>query len=55
MDETRHTATFDAPIFASRVLAARMLIEASGKRFVWDEARGEYVLSDERMSERAVK
>jgi len=48
------------PGFASRVLKARMLIAASGKRFVWDEARSRFVLAakaqtDETRSQGALK
>jgi hypothetical protein len=41
---TQHRATFAPPVFASRVLRARLLIEASGKRFVWDESKQKFVL-----------
>jgi hypothetical protein len=44
---------FPAPVLASRVLRARLLIEASGKRFVWDEGKGKHVLTE--MNERTVK
>jgi hypothetical protein len=44
-DQTKHGDTFPEPVFSSRVLRARMLIEASGLRFVWDETKGEFVLS----------
>jgi len=36
--------TFPAPVFASRVLRARLLIELSGKRFVWDDDKQRFVL-----------
>jgi len=32
-----------------------MLIEAAEKRFVWDEEKGEYVLSDEKMKSESPK
>jgi len=47
MNEPQHRDTFAPPVFKSRVVEARLRIQASGLRFVWDEARGEYVLTDE--------
>ena len=44
----KHKATFPEPVFKSRVLRARLLLKASGARWVWNEAKGEYVLTDER-------
>jgi len=48
MDETTHRETFPPPRFASRVMRARLLAEAAGLRlrFVWDEERGAFGLSD---------
>jgi hypothetical protein len=46
MNETKHSASFPPPVFASRVLRARMLIEATGLRFIWNAPIGEHVLSD---------
>jgi hypothetical protein len=40
--------TFAPPVFASRVLRARMLIELSGKRFVWSDSEKKFVLTDKR-------
>ena len=48
MSEKSTKINFPAPVFSSRVSRARMLIELSGKRFVWDAARGKYVLTDKR-------
>ena len=45
-DQAKHSASFPPPVFASRVLRARMLIEAAGLRFIWNAPIGEHVLSD---------
>ena len=52
MIEKSTKINFPAPVFSSRVSRARMLIELSGKRFVWDAARGKYVLTDKRKAKR---
>ena len=48
MDKTKHRASFPPPVFKSRVLCLRLLAESLGLRlrFVWDEERGAFVLSD---------
>jgi hypothetical protein len=43
--------TYPAPVFKSRVLRARMLIELSGKRFVWYEAQQKFVLTKNKQGE----
>jgi hypothetical protein len=48
MSEKSIMINFPAPVFTSRVLRARMLIEASGKRFVWDERKRKFVLEGKR-------
>jgi hypothetical protein len=51
-DQPKHSASFPPPVFASRALRARMLIEASGLRFVWNEEKNEFVLSDRKAVKR---
>jgi hypothetical protein len=45
-DQTKHSASFPPPVFASKVLRARLLGELKGLRWVWDEfeVSGRYVL-----------
>ena len=42
MDETKHS--FPPPVFKSKVLRARLLLDEAGLRFVWNEERYEFVL-----------
>jgi hypothetical protein len=38
--------TFPAPVFASRVLRARLLARLSGKCFQWDDHKQKFVLKE---------
>jgi hypothetical protein len=44
MNKAEQRATFAPPVFKSRVLRARMLIKASGKKFVWSEDKQKFIL-----------
>ena len=46
-DQIKHRASFPPPTFASRVIRAGMLIKSLGLRFVWDERKGEFVMSEQ--------
>lgn len=45
-DQTKHRASFPPPVFKSRVVRARILLDALGVRMVFDEAKGVVLVGD---------
>ena len=54
-DQTKHSASFAPPVFKSRVVRARLLLEASGLSTTFDEVTGVVLIGDREVVEQFEK